>query len=286
MQSVFHNLDLMRGVAEGRNSCPACMDTKLDDQNRNCLCVFFRKFYQQFNATVPLHYRDIRLKDLRPSSVSYMPKEKQAALIQKIKQQPDESWAFFGPIGWSKTTYEVALYRHALQKVLKETWQSSVPQSVWRVSAKQLMDEYHMWVTNRERVDDKGNANPAPVPTVTREKIVKAAQAGFVPRLFLAEIDKFKMSKFKNDSMFEVIDAIYENDGQLVLGSNMTMDELNDPNNFGPHFGRRIMENCNVEDYHTGESFRPPVAKKRLLKQVAERFPTPAVKKESKPCSN
>jgi hypothetical protein len=39
-------------------------------------------------------------------------------------------------------------------------------------------------------------------------------------------MDKTTLTKFKLDSLFEVIDAIYENNGQLVLNTNMTMGEF------------------------------------------------------------
>jgi DNA replication protein DnaC len=87
-------------------------------------------------------------------------------------------------------------------------------------------------------------------PEITRKKIRKAEAAGLKPRLFLEEIDKTKSTKFKLDSLFEVIDGIYENKGQLVISSNLTLSEFTET--FGPEFARRVAEMCNVVNFFEG----------------------------------
>lgn len=117
----------------------------------------------------------------------------------------------------------------------------------WRISAKQLLEEIHDYSVNRNRYDEEGNfVSGAPMPTVTREKILKAVKLGFRPRLFLEEIDKIKGTETRFNNLFEIVDTLYEAQGQLVLNTNMTMAEFSAA--YGAAFERRIAEMCNVKD--------------------------------------
>ena len=96
----------------------------------------------------------------------------------------------------------------------------------------------------------------APEPDVTRRRIEVAVANRRNPILVLEEFDKVKMSEFKADAIFDVIDALYEAKGQLVLTTNLTMTEYEglfhgDPSLrvTGEALTRRIRELCNVRDY-------------------------------------
>jgi DNA replication protein DnaC len=62
--------------------------------------------------------------------------------------------------------------------------------------------------------------------------------------LFLEEIDKVKLTDSRVGNLFEVVDALYENMGQLVINSNLTPEEFQ--SQFGSEFARRISEMCKV----------------------------------------
>ena len=81
--------------------------------------------------------------------------------------------------------------------------------------------------------------------------ISKAAQKGYRPSLFLEEIDKVSYTKFKTDCLFELFDAIYENNGQLVFNTNLTPVEFEEQFGCkdGPAIIRRIAETSNMYNF-------------------------------------
>lgn len=215
-------------------------------RNVRCPCNFWRGFYPELNRNVPPHDRFVDLKTLSPSENSQLPLEVQKKLIEGLRNNPDRGYAFFGPAGTSKTTFAVAIYCHVLSKHLRKVGHLTPP-SIWRVSVKTLLDEYVAYATGNG-LDGKS----APRPMVDRRKISAAAAAGFKPRLFLEEIDKVKFTEFKENALFELIDAVYENKGQLVFNTNLS------PSNFAQLFSsessgaiaRRIGEMCEVKDFY------------------------------------
>lgn len=121
---------------------------------------------------------------------------------------------------------------------------------VWRVSAKTLLDEFVAESISKEAENGK------PIePRVNRNKIIRATKAGYRPCLFLEEIDKVRYSAFKVNALFEVIDAIYENNGQLVLNTNLPLGKfaIVFGDESGPALARRITEVCKVYDLFPGE---------------------------------
>lgn len=214
---------------------------------------------ERIRRDVPPLHRHIRLGELKPSSLSLMPPRLQQKYIHMVQEDPDASWAFFGPVGWSKTTFSIALFRHALERELdgcglqfceegddKEFL--GLPYHVLRVSAKQLLEEFHAHATGHDR---DGSEEPHK-PTVCRDDIKMwsggSGQGSSEYRycLFLEEIDKVQMTPFRKDCLFEVFDAIYEWQGQLVINTNLTPQEFQSPEFLGPEFARRIKEMCNV----------------------------------------
>jgi hypothetical protein len=107
---------------------------------------------------------------------------------------------------------------------------------VWRITAKDLLEQFRRY--------ECGSTNTQPL--VSRRRINSAVKEGRIPHLFLEEIDKVKGTDFKLNSLFEVIDALYEQEGQLVLNSNLTPQEFSIA--FGSDIERRIAEMCTVVD--------------------------------------
>jgi hypothetical protein len=168
----------------------------------------------------------------------------QREVIDAMQADPLGSYCFFGPVGVGKTTFCTGLYEAALWdspvncKILRRTTH------VWKISAKLLMDQNVAYATGKE-VEGK----EAEEPYVNRRKIVAAKQKGLTPRLFLEELDKVQHSPFKADCMWELFDAIYASEGQLVFDSNLTqVDFLKQFNTKGTDINettiaRRISEN-------------------------------------------
>jgi hypothetical protein len=191
------------------------------------------------------------METLAPSDKSRLPFAKQVEVINQIRSEPTKSYAFFGPAGTSKTTFCVALFEQALWDDLDNCARSywGEPQlSTWRKSTKYLLDEFVAYSTGKE-VDGK----PAKLPSVNRRVIDQLGRQGIAyrPRLFLEEIDKVAYSKFKTDTLFELIDSIYENEGQLVFNTNLTIPEFEAQfgTKEGPAFTRRIGESMEVFNF-------------------------------------
>ena len=227
-------------IAQKKLTCTVCRGSRLcrvldDPKTYECPCIPLQQRWRNFSANVPPHDQFVDLATLRPNAKSRLTADQQQKIISGLLEDPLKSYAFFGPAGTSKTTFCVGLYRIALLYS---------PGHTWLISAKTLMDEFVTEATTRE------SNGRAPQPTVTRAKIAAAAKTGNIPRLFLEEIDKVKFTEFKINSLFEIFDAIYENQGQLVFNTNMTIARFGEY--FGPETGeamvRRVGEMCEVYD--------------------------------------
>jgi hypothetical protein len=63
----------------------------------------------------------------------------------------------------------------------------------------------------------------------------------------LEEIDKFKLSDFAYDTVFNLINVLMEEEGRLVLNANLNWQEFQDV--FGTEIARRVKEICVIKDY-------------------------------------
>jgi hypothetical protein len=247
----------LRRVARGLDSCSLCNDDGylrrlLTGKNTGattlrefgCPCQKYKAYIYLFDRDVPAHDRHIRFDKLAPSEVSFMPLFLQEKLIRSIKGNPDKNWAMFGPAGWSKTTFCLALWDHAIKEELCKAFircgrntllfaEQYFP--VWRVSAKRMLQE----ISEYENYD-YSEGRPAE-PTVTARKIRQATHNGYRPRLFIEEIDKINtLTKPRLNTLFELIQEIYANNGQVCLNSNMSTVVFE--SEFGPDFFRRVSE--------------------------------------------
>jgi hypothetical protein len=196
-------VELREQIGLGKIPCPVCHDardlyipcrgltTKIEYPQRfPCKCRQLQYFYPRYHKAVPVHDRHITLKDLAPHKGSKLSLAVQKNSIKIMKAHPYDSYSLFGPVGTSKTTYAVALYHNALTRIAREGVHT--PECIWRVSARRLLQEFHFWDTNRaiEVVEDDGNGTvnrkmeKATPPSVNRDNIKRAADAGLVPRLF------------------------------------------------------------------------------------------------------
>lgn len=199
---------------------------------------------------VPPLYRDFRLKLLQPSNKSRVPLKRQQEILDMIRANPGGSYAFFGPPGTSKTTICTALFIHMLELFL-ESPQAARSQAIKyfpiiRISAKALLDQFTDYAMHKHDILDPDSGElPVSMPVISRERVVHWTNTEIVrPHLFLEEIDKIKETESRRTNLFEVVDAIYEHKGQLVVNTNMTPAEFGQV--FGPDFARRIGEMCTV----------------------------------------
>jgi hypothetical protein len=193
---------------------------------------------------VPPDFVNIDLASLSPSPKSSMSLERQAKVIGMLKERPAESWAFFGEAGTGKSTWMHALYYHGLLCQCVEEESGKNPNvgmgcsgPVVYISAKRLLDQHTDWAMNKN--NPESNVRP---PVLSVELIERRYKNGCRAHLFLEEIDKFRGTEAKYSNLFEVLDALTNYRGQLVMASNLTWDEFKA--GFGLELARRIEKLC------------------------------------------
>lgn len=212
-------------------------------------------------------YYTTGLPRLMPSELSALSVENQKVLIAKVQSDPDAGWAFFGPPGTGKSTLSAALFMRQLNHVYLNKQFVNFPVSgpmsgLFRITARQLCEDAQDYVMGRYE-DGRDWFGPHGkrtiyAPIVSRARIMQAKQNGLMPRLFLEELDKVGMTDFRRDTIFDVINAVHECQGQLVVNSNLTLREYADI--FGKAFWWRTRENCYTVDLFDGVGVVPPKA--------------------------
>ena len=225
--------------------------------NENQINELKARLRREFDAAcelIPMKYRGITPSKLEANPKSHLPLAEQTKLYAEINAKPLEGWAFFAPAGFSKTTCSWAIFKHALLANLKRaviTGQEEyvrpgptrrirlfTPCYVWHVSVPE-------WL---ERIQASWDDPMVEKPALTAEKIEKDRRAGFVPRVFLEEIDKIKEgSEWATGKLFNLLNEIDKHKGQLVLDSNLSKQQF--LARFGEPFCRRVKENCNMREF-------------------------------------
>jgi len=220
---------------------------------RACPCLRSRA-YSYLNRKLELRDRGIRFDSLAPSDASDMCKEDQAFNIELIKSYPDKSFFICGPPGWSKSTLSLALYDRAIQNQIELCLARSqqylldavrLEFPVWRIYANTLVKE----------AKDKEYFEGAD-PTVSEKKIKAALRAGWVPRLFVEEIEKIgNVTTDRLKQLWEIIKLVYDNHGQVVVTSNLAPRDFE--REFGTDLFRRIIDHKEGDVINLFETARP-----------------------------
>jgi ATPase family associated with various cellular activities (AAA) len=189
-----------------------------------CPCAAWQQFRSVWYDTklVPERFQDVRLETLQPVAfpTSLMSLKRQAEIIEQLKADPTGSYLFCGDAGTGKTHFSFALLRHAVLEWARVASKKDCPvRSIFRVNAKQILDEHHAWITRKE--DDHVKA-----PSITPLQLRNLVRDGYKVSLFIDEIDKFGPTKFRIDSLLELTDVVYEGKGQIVATSNASRDRL------------------------------------------------------------
>jgi hypothetical protein len=208
-------------------TCPSC-SARVDN-----LIAFTKAFFE----VVPRAYRRFTLSTLQPYPVSPVPTERQAEIIADLKANPDKSYALFAPAGAGKTVFATTLfsemlYRHYTRPPVR--WHV-LP--VRRISTKALLDQHSQWVNGRHSENLE--------PEVTSRKIAKATKAGQTYRLFLEDMNG-EESAARRAALFDVLNTLHENEGQLVITSSLTVPEFR--RQYGENLFWRIEQHCAVID--------------------------------------
>ena len=222
-------------------TCPNC------DEFVGGLIAFTKAYFE----TVPPAYRHITLRTLEPTPQSPVPLERQADIIAVLKANPDKIYAFFGKPGASKTVWATALYA----EILYRQYMRPHPRWKWfpviHLSLKKMLDQHAEYAIRRNDPDWTDLDRTLNAPDVTADKIRAVTQTGDKYRLFLEDMNGGEGTDRRRADLFDVINAIYENDGQLVITSNLTPAEFK--RQYGDDLFWRITERCTVVEVFDGK---------------------------------
>jgi hypothetical protein len=155
-------------------------------------------------------------KNVATSKLSYAPPELQDEIWADIKANPEQGRAFFGPSGWSKTTYAVAILGYIVRKhpnlldmhfvdyVINPMGTIIRGSAIVRTPAVSLMEAHRKW-ENRE----------GPAPEITMNSIEALGLRGIRTYLFLEELDKMRSSEFKQEVIWNLLDRLRDWNGLL-----------------------------------------------------------------------
>ena len=205
-------------------------------QVRRCACSIERQ-KRQLLSRVPIRYQDARLKNLTPCedrNRCFAPVEIQAQAIAMLKNHPDDSYCFLAGVGFAKSHYLAALYRHAVE---------TQGNACFFVQGSELVKGF-------QNIEFGSDYEPyLCVPTIRR-----AIEQGQRPRIFIDELEKVPTySQFVWAKVSEFFDALYrlsDRDSQalqLCVASNLDRTEFEEF--WGGAILRRLQELCVMLDF-------------------------------------
>ena len=175
---------------------------------RSCTCRRKRIIKSKLGK-IPEQFRPCSFKNYKPKDPT------QAEALERVRDNPDNSFYFWGSYGRGKTHLAVAQF---CQMVLK-----SFP-CLW-FSMFDLLSEFRACEMDTgyqsELYDTLG-----------------------ISHLFLDDIDKFKRSEFRDQCLFDFFDHAYRNKQKLTITSNLPLSDLVKKDVLDSSVVRRIDDSC------------------------------------------
>lgn len=205
-------------------------------QVRRCSCSIEREKRQSLSR-IPVRYRTARLQDLTPCqdrNRCFAPVEIQEQAIAMLKNRPDDSYCFLAGVGFAKSHYLAALYRHAVE---------SQGSACFFIQGSELVKGF-------QNIEFGSDWEPyLCVPTIHR-----AIEQGLHPRIFIDELEKVPtFSQFCWAKVSEFFDSLYrltDSDSkalQVCVASNLSRAEFEQF--WGGAILRRLQELCTMLDF-------------------------------------
>lgn len=251
-------------VMFGDQLCPSCEGKQVlvtGEKYTACVCQELKWKRKIIERILPMRYHRNNLYTLQPSTASKLSLERQKKVLDYISKRDnrDKGYFLYGAPGTSKTTFAAALVRNAIERdwkswFYKDGGPMKWDRSLWirYINWDSLMGEYLAYQNDKE----------APSPTVTAKLIRDAAAAGRRPTLVIEEIDKSKLTQYKANKLFDIVQAMDAAMGQLIITTNhRTKEEFeaflyqtSDPdiNLAGEPVWRRIVDNCKTIKFEVG----------------------------------
>lgn len=208
---------------EPGHDCPHCMDSgwrRIDLPGnagmRQCECVA-EKTRARYLALIPERFKDSSFESFKPHDPS------QERALSLMRGNPGGSWYLTGAYGNGKTHLLYAQYRELVTA-------SQVRCHVR--TTRELVEEL------RRAEFDEGFVSP----------VIAAASRRMPYHLFWDDIDKLKLTDFKTEVLFDLVDSLYRQKHGLTVTGNYSMRDLVERERMHPAIVRRLDDMCKVVD--------------------------------------
>jgi DNA replication protein DnaC len=191
-----------------------------ESRYRRCECVKARIVAARL-AAVPAMFREAAFESYRARN------PQQARAVALMKSYPEGSWYLTGCYGSGKTHLFYAQFRE-----------------LTCAFAKASADRIRCHVrTTRELVEELKRSE---LDNEFASPVMAAANAPEPYHLFWDDIDKLKLTEFKTEVLFELVDALYRRKHGLTVTSNYSLQELVERERIHPAIVRRLDDMCRV----------------------------------------
>ena len=206
---------------ELESECPHCRDSgwrQVDLPGRagmkQCECVA-EKARARYLAMIPERFKGSTFESFKPRD----PEQQRALLL--MRKDPGGSWFLTGAYGNGKTHLLYAQYREL-------------------VSAGQVRCHVR---TTRELVEELRRAE---FDEDFVSPVIAASSRCAPYHLFWDDIDKLKMTDFKTEVLFDLVDSLYRHKHGLTVTGNYSMRDLVEHERMHPAIVRRLDDMCRV----------------------------------------
>lgn len=181
-------------------------------------------------AKIPPKFAGHKLSTLEPNTALH---PKQAEVIPFIKANPESSYVLAGRFGCGKSLMMWMLYRNAIKQT---------PRRVVVCTLAELLAEFRAFIQS-----SMNNETPK-IPSLSAAEL---RQRETPYSIFLDDIDKARPTEYAAEQFFEIVNAIYEYQHQLVVTTNLQIRELSEhfdraDDRFGGAIVRRLVDNAKV----------------------------------------
>ncbi len=230
--SLPHGEDF-RGVAEDgtiywvvRNEVHG-MEATINTGEVHPLLAARSKYQADYLSTlISPRYVGLSLHSITPWPASPVPIEVQQDVIDHIKDMSSDGidgWLLLGPPGTSKTALVSAWLKDEITLRLADATRTMARYelSVWKTKFRPWLEEMYAWMY-RDHVDGT-TREPLLTPRKIRESSTKS---GFRPVLWIEEIDKVAPTPKQLNLFNDLVDAVYELGGLIIVTGNGTLASL------------------------------------------------------------
>jgi DNA replication protein DnaC len=206
---------------EREYECPHCRDSGWRQVDlpgragmRQCECVA-KKARAHYLELIPGRFKNSTFESFRPRD----PKQQRALVL--MQQALGGSWYLTGAYGNGKTHLLYAQYREIV-----------------------ISGKAHCHVrTTRELVEELRRAE---LDDNFVSPVLTAASKPAAYHLFWDDIDKLKMTDFKTEVLFDLVDSLYRRKHGLTVTGNYSMRDLVEHERMHPAIVRRLDDMCRV----------------------------------------